>query len=205
MIRINLLPVREERQKADLRQFAVLLLLTLAGAVAVAVLLNVQLRSQVRHAQARVTKIENQIERYQPQIEQVKEYKETKKRIEKKLEVIKNLEAKRSGPVRMLDELATHTPEKLWLTRLEASQGNVSIHGMSLANELIASFLESLDDSPYFSNVELLETNATTEQGIKLNEFELKASLVTPENEPDAEAKRTAALAAPAPAGRTAP
>lgn len=199
MIRINLLPVREERRKADLRQFAALLLLTLFASVAVAVLLQMQMGTQLRHAQARVAGIERQIERYQPQIEQVKKYKETKQRIEQKLEVIEDLERKRTGPVRMLDALATHVPEKLWITELVAEDRQLSLHGMSIANELVASFLESLDDSPYFEDVELLETNATKKQGIKLNEFQLSASLVTPEEDPGEgeDVQKTAAASMP--------
>lgn len=200
MIRINLLPVREERRKADLRQFAALLLITLVGAVVVAVLLHIRMSTQLKHAETRVAGIKQQIDRYQPQLEQVKKYKETKKQIEQKLEVIENLERKRTGPVRMLDELATHIPEKLWITRLEAKNREVSLHGMSLANELVASFLESLNSSPYFSNVELQETNATQKGGIKLNEFKLDAALVTPEEDSEEDVQQTAAAT---PIGRT--
>lgn len=203
MIRINLLPVREERRKADLRQFAALLLLTVFASVAVAGLLHMQMTTQAKRAQARVAAIQQQIDRYTPQLEQVKKYKKTKKRIEKKLAVIAELEQKRSGPVRMLDELATHTPEKLWITRLEAQGRRISLSGMSLANELVASFLESLSNSAYFSNVELLQTNATKKRGIKVNEFELKASLVTPEKDGRGDVQQTAATATPAgPYGR---
>lgn len=193
MIRINLLPVREERRKADLRQFAALVVATLLVTVAVAVFFNMQMKSRVQHARARVSGIERQIARYQPQLEQVKQYRETKEKIEQKLEVIEELERKRSGPVRLLDELATHTPEKLWLTRLEAEGQRLRLRGMSLANELVASFLESLGDSPYFEQVELLQTNATMKQGIKLNEFELRASLIPPKKAGEGEVQQTAA------------
>lgn len=202
MIRINLLPVREERRKADVRQFAALLLATLLLTVAVAFLFDMQMKSQVRHARARVAGIERQIDRYQPQLEQVREYRATKEKIEQKLEVIEGLERKRSGPVRLLDELATHTPEKLWLTRLDANGQKLRLRGMSLANELVASFLESLSNSPYFTNVELLETNATKKQGLKLNKFELRASLVSPKGTDSEDVQRTAAATTERPAGR---
>ena len=44
------------------------------------------------------------------------------------LEVIERLDRNRSGPVHVLDELATHSPERLWITRISAS---VRAHGVS--------------------------------------------------------------------------
>lgn len=198
MIRINLLPVREERRKADLRQFAAMLAGTLVASVAVAALFHMQMRDRVQHTEARASGIQRQIDRFKPQLQQVKKYRKTKKQIEQKLEVIEELERRRSGPVRVLDELATHTPEKLWLTRLEAHDRALTLHGMSLANELVASFMEALSESPYFSNVELLETNATQKQGLKLNQFEISASLVSPKKDEGEDVKQTAAVAIPA-------
>jgi hypothetical protein len=51
---------------------------------------------------------------------------------------------------------------------------------MSLDNELVALFMTALNESAYFSDVELRETRAMEMSGFKLNEFELSASLVTP-------------------------
>ena len=60
------------------------------------------------------------------------------RRSSQKLEVIDRLERSRSGPVHMLDELALHAPDRLWLTGLDAKNGQVEVKGMSLDNELVA-------------------------------------------------------------------
>jgi type IV pilus assembly protein PilN len=180
MIRINLLPVREERRKADLRQFGLILGAALVGSIALVGLYHMKLTGDVDQARAAVASTQQQIDRFKPQLKQVEEYRKTKAEIEKKLDVIERLDASRSGPVHVFDELATHAPPRLWLTKLEAHGGKVNVEGMSLDNELVALFLTALNESPYFDEVELRETAAREIGGYKLNEFELSATLVSP-------------------------
>lgn len=180
MIRINLLPVREERRKADLRQFGLILAATLVGSIALVGLYHVKLSGDVKEAKAQVVATQQQIDKFKPQLKQVEEYRKTKAEIEKKLEIIERLDASRSGPVHVFDELATHAPPRLWLTKLRTEGRKLTIEGMSLDNELVALFLTALNESEYFSNVELRETQAKEKSGFKLNEFELSASLETP-------------------------
>jgi type IV pilus assembly protein PilN len=182
MIRINLLPIREERRKADLRQFGLVLAAVFVGAIAITSLYHIKLSRDVSGAKASVAATQQAIDRFKPQLQQVEAYRKTKAEIEKKLEVIERLEKSRSGPVHVFDELATYAPPRLWLTKLDAHQGTITIAGMSLDNELVALFLTALNESAYFTNVELLETKAKDLSGFKLNEFELKATLTTPDD-----------------------
>jgi type IV pilus assembly protein PilN len=198
MIRINLLPVREERRKADLRQFAVLLAAVLVGSVAAAAFFHWKITSDIETVKAQVVATKAEIDRFGPQLKQVEKYRETKAQIEKKLEVIERLEASRAGPVHLLDELATHSPDRLWITRVTAQGNRISIQGMSLDNELVASFLTALNSSPWFTDVELRQTEAKEREGFKLNAFELSAAVTSPELEKMNEAKDAN------PAGRTA-
>jgi type IV pilus assembly protein PilN len=180
MIRINLLPIREERRKADLRQFGLILGAAFIGAIVIVSLYQIKLSGDVKEAKAGVAATQQHIDRFKPQLKQVEAYRETKAEIEKKLEIIGRLEASRLGPVHVFDELATHAPARLWLTKLAAHGGKITIEGMSLDNELVALFLTALNESAYFSDVELLETKAKEVGGFKLNEFELSAMLASP-------------------------
>lgn len=205
MIRINLLPVREERRKQDLRQLAVTLAATLVGSIALAGVFHLSLRGDLADARTSLTATQKQIDRFGPQLQKVEEYKKTKAQIEKKLEVIENLERARSGPVHVLDQIAVHAPEKLWVTRIRAEGRTVHVEGLSLDNELVASFMTALNGSPYFKGVELEGTEAKTVNGFKLNAFKLSASVTSPEaerqeNSQPQQAARTAA--APGGTGR---
>ena len=179
MIEINLLPVREERRKADLQQQAILLLATAIGSLVLAGGYHAFVRSSVSSAQDGARQLQRQIDAFGPQLAQVEQFRTAKAEIEQKLAVIERLDRSRSGPVHVLDELATHTPERMWLTKVETGTAGVGIEGVSLDNELVALFLTALGESPYFDDVELETTELLERDGLKLNEFRLRARLVT--------------------------
>lgn len=198
MIRINLLPVREARRKNEARQQLLMLGASLIGAIVLCGAAHNLMRIRISGSQARLKSLEAQLAQYKPQQEQVDAFKAKKAEIEQKLQVIDRLERSRSGPVHILDELATRIPERVWLTNLNANNGQVELTGMSLDNELIALFLTALNDSPYFANVELESSELKTVKELKLNTFKIRAQLESP----DAPAGETAqAEPAKAPAG----
>jgi len=141
MIRINLLPVREARRKADLRQQMMMIGASAVAALVLAAGAQQFVRSQISATNRRVEQLDKQLAQFKPQQEQVDAYKAKKADIEQKLAVIARLEQSRSGPVRILDELASRTPERVWLTNMVASGGKIELKGMSLDNELVAQFL----------------------------------------------------------------
>lgn len=213
MIRINLLPVREARRKADLQQQLVLMGAAAVGSLVLAFGVHQFVRSGVDRANERVAALNTQLAQFKPQQEQVEGFKNKKSEIEQKLEVIQRLERSRSGPVHILDELASRTPERVWLTSLTATGGKIELEGMSLDNELVALFLTALNDSAYFANVELKTTELKTVDSLKLNTFRIVAQLESPDapasaNTPAPEtrgkkgAKPTAARAAKPAAGK---
>lgn len=181
MIRINLLPVREARKKADLQQFGLMLGVTFGAAVALAVLFHLSVMHKISTAHARVEQMKQQIDAFKPQLAQVEQFRAKKTDIERKLGVIHDLDRSRSGPVHVLDELSSHIPERMWLTSMEAIPSGVTLQGMSLDTEVVATFMKGLEDSPYFQDVELKSTELAENSGLKLNKFEIHALLKNPE------------------------
>jgi type IV pilus assembly protein PilN len=198
MIHINLLPVREERRKAGARQLALVLLAALVGSVLLSGLVHWKVRHDISSTREMAIATQKEIDAFEPQLKQVEEFKKTKAEIEQKLDVIQGLNEARSGPVHMLDELATHTPDRIWISKISVHGGRMLMEGMSLDNELVALFLTALEESPYFKTVELVETQAKEKDGFRLNAFEVSAVLTAPGAEKrEAEA---APAAAPEPA-----
>jgi len=200
MIRINLLPVREERRKASARQLALVLVSAVVGSVLLAGVVHWKVRHDISSSIEMAQQTQQEIDRFGPQLKQVEEFKKTKAEIEQKLDVIQGLNEARSGPVHMLDELATHTPERIWISKISVHNGRLEMEGMSLDNELVALFLTALEESPYFKDVELVETQAKEKNGFRLNAFEVSGVMTAPgaENRP----APTDAPGATPPAGR---
>ena len=178
MLEINLLPVREERRKAGQRQILVVLGACLIVSLAVVTAHYFKVRGDLKSAQASLAHTQTQIDKLKPELEQVEEYKSVKANIERKLDTIDNLDRSRTGPVKVFDEIATHIPDRLWLTKFQHSSNGVVIEGLSLDNELVALFMTALGDSPYFQSVELEETRAAEVDGFRLNEFRVRAAAV---------------------------
>jgi type IV pilus assembly protein PilN len=199
MITINLLPVREERRKASARQFLLVMGAAVAASVTLSALHYGWYRTEVSNAKAAAARIQKDIDGYAPQLAQVEKFRSAKADIEKKLSVIDELSTARSGPVHLFDEVATHLPERMWLTQMEVSGQKLTIEGVSLDNELVALFLTAMNASPYFEGVELLETQAKEVDGYKLNAFEMSATLSSGKA---ADAGDANAPAAPAKAAR---
>ena len=188
MIRINLLPVREARRKADVQ--SQLLLVAASAAVSLVLAFGVHqfVRAELSATKERTAALNQQLTQFKPQQDQVEAFKAKKADIQQKLSVIERLERSRSGPVHILDELASRTPERVWLTQLAANNGQIELKGMSLDNELVALLLTSLNDSQYFTNVELKETELQLVDSLKLNTFRIVARLESPDapgGEPD--------------------
>jgi type IV pilus assembly protein PilN len=204
VIRINLLPVREARRKAGVRQQLMMLAAALVGAVVLSAAVHSWLLGSISATKGRVAALDKQLEQYKPQQAQVEEFKAKKAEIEQKLAVIANLERSRSGPVHIMDELSNHIPDRVWLTNLAADRGRIALGGMSLDNELVALFLTALSDSPYFANVELESTELKLVESLKLNTFRIRAALESPDAPAGAEPTPAAAPASArqAPRGR---
>jgi type IV pilus assembly protein PilN len=200
MLEINLLPVREARRKADIRQQLMQLLLVLlltAGAIG---FWHSRVAEQISQSEVRISQMQNDIQQFKPQLEQVAAFKLKKARLEKKIDVIDGLDRARSGPVHVLAELAARTPDRLWLTGLDSKAGEIRMEGRSLDNELVALFLRGLGDSKYFAKVDLDSTQIVDgRDGLKVMKFAIRAQIVNPDAAAAPAAPVGPATAPPAP------
>jgi type IV pilus assembly protein PilN len=178
MIRINLLPVREAKRKADFRQHVLQLVLVLIVVGAGIGFTHAHLVVQISNSQNRIRQMEADIEKFKPQLDQVARFRAKKAELQKKIDIIEGLDRARKGPVRIMDELATHTPERLWLESVSTKGAAIELAGQSLDNELVAVFLGSLNESPFFTNVDLNSTEVGDgPDGLKVVKFKIQASL----------------------------
>ena len=182
MLELNLLPVREARRKADIRQQVMQLMfatLVVGGGVGI---VHSRVSDDIAMAQTRVRQMENDIKQFEPQLNQVAAFKKKKSQLEKKIDVIEGLDRARSGPVRMLSELSLRSPRRLWIESLSTRGKTITLKGKSLDNELVALFLGELVDSKYFDDVDLDSTSLGDGKsgGIKLVTFNIHAKMFDP-------------------------
>ena len=175
MIEVNLLPHREARRLAELRRLG----LFLAGSIGIVLLglgfVHSNVARQSELATASVRQLEADLARFKPQQEKVAEFKLKKRALQEKLAAIRTLERARQGPLRLLGEIGEKTPDRLWLTQLNATGSEVVLDGASLDTSVVADFLRNLNDSSYFTEVDLNRTAREREfRGVKLVNFTIK-------------------------------
>jgi type IV pilus assembly protein PilN len=182
IIEINLLPHREAKRVAELRQtvaFLVLGLVLLAGGV---YFVHSDIQRQRDAVRTSVHQMEADLERYKPQQEKVEQFKEQRAKLAGKLDVIKGLDLQRTGPVRVMDELGGRTPERLWLTKLRFEGRKLVLDGASIDTGVVADFLRNLNESTFFKSVDLDKTKRGREmEGVKLVNFTITVELAPAE------------------------
>lgn len=181
MIRINLLPVRVSKKKAAGKQQLVLFVaLVVLGYVGNFVWAQAR-ASELKTRQQKVTRTREEIAQLDRIIGEVKNIKEQQAALREKLDILAQLKAGRSGPVRVMDALATLTPKRLWISKLDEKGGNATLTGVAATFDDVSAFMTALKGDPHFGNVELAKTAATqTTTGRKLDlvDFTLNMQII---------------------------
>jgi type IV pilus assembly protein PilN len=144
------------------------------------VILIAEIWSRGQGAEVRVEVAQNRLElteldkRYQESLRTEARLRE----LSAKRDTIDVLERQRRGPVYVLEDLGAATPDALWLTEMRETGGSVVLKGQGLDNQTIALFMRQLEDSPYFSRVDLVETKHIEKGQAELKEFTIRAQVV---------------------------
>jgi len=178
MVRINLLPVRVSKKKEAGRQQLVLFAVVLAVGLAGNWIWASSRAGDLKAREAKLARTREDIAQLERIIGEVKNIKDAQQELQKKLDVLDKLKQGRTGPVRMLDELATVTPRQLWLSRMDEKGGAVSFAGSAVSIDDVSEFMTKLKQSKYFTKVELKKTSSvkTTGRGERLVDFEITAT-----------------------------
>ena len=177
MIRINLLPVEEATRAAGRRQEMAVAVLAVGVVLAGFVAGHVWQSLRMVSAQRQLRQITQELADIQGSYAEVVRMDQQKQELRDKLRVIAQLEAKKVGPVRILADLSSSTPDKLWLTEFADTAGTLKLTGLGIDEQTIADFLRRLSTVPFFQSVDLDETSQVTQQGTKLKKFVIRARL----------------------------
>jgi type IV pilus assembly protein PilN len=180
MIRVNLLPHREEARKRRQQQFGVLAGISLAIALLVAGAVWLFLDQQVTQQQANVAYMKGEIAKLDKQIEEIRKIREETASLLAKKQVVEGLQSNRSEPVQLLDQLLRQLPEGVYLKAIKQVGPKVNISGYAQSNARVSTLMRNLGASPYLENPELVEIKAVPapdKSGNRVNEFNMNISI----------------------------
>jgi type IV pilus assembly protein PilN len=192
MIRVNLLPHREEKRKRRQQQFGVLAGLAAAVGLVVAGGVWFVLSQQEEQQKANVKYMQGEIDKLDKQIEEIRKIREETASLLSKKRVVEGLQANRSEPVQLLDQLLRQLPEGVYLRSIQQTGAKVNITGYAQSNARVSTLMRNLGASPYLENPELVEIKAVPapdKAGSRINEFNMNISIKRAQTEETASAK----------------
>ncbi|HEX9392816.1 MAG TPA: PilN domain-containing protein [Usitatibacteraceae bacterium] len=180
MIRINLLPHREEKRKARQKQFATLAAFAGMVALTIAGLLWFFFDSQVENQKGRNNYLNTEIAKLDKEIEEIRKIREETASLLAKKQVVEGLQSNRSDPVYLLDQLLRQLPEGLYLKSIKQTGVKVNVTGYAQSNARVAAFMRNIEASPYLENPNLIEIKAVMVNSQRANEFSMDFALKRP-------------------------
>ncbi len=177
MIRINLLPHREEKRKAKRQQFYVLLGLVSVLAGLIVFLGYTAIGGYISAQEEKNAFLKKEIAVLDKEIDQIKRLREQIQALLARKQVIESLQRDRADTVRLLSELTKQMPEGVYLRTIKQEGEKITLTGFTQSNARVSTLMRNIDSSPWLGSPVLIEIKATTVDKRRLNEFILIASL----------------------------
>ena len=177
MIRINLLPPREEKRKARRQQFYGLLGMISVLALLIVFLVYTIISGYISAQESKNDLLKKEIAVLDQQIEQIKRLKEQTQALLSRKQVIESLQRDRAEAVRLLSEMVKQMPEGVYLRSIKQDGTKVSLVGYAQSNARVSTLMRNIEASPWLEKPLLVEIKAVTVDKRRLNEFSLNASL----------------------------
>lgn len=181
MIRINLLPHREQKRAARQRELAFMAGATSVLGLLIVFMVHTILGTQIENQEARNNFLETEIKKLDDQIAEIKVLKEQTQAMLARKQVVETLQSNRSAVVYLLDQLVRQLPDGVYLKAIKQSGDSISLQGYAQSNARVATLMRSLEASPWLQSPNLIEVKAATINNLRASEFSLNVKLVPPE------------------------
>jgi type IV pilus assembly protein PilN len=195
MIRINLLPHREEKRKARRHQFyAYAVAAVVLGGVVVGIV-NGVISSYVSAQNDKNAFLKTEIAVLDKSIDEIKRLREQTESLLQRKRVIESLQGNRSEAVGLFNELAKNVPDGVYIKKLTQQGAKINIVGFAQSNARVSSLMRNLESSPLLERPTLIEIKGATVDKRRTNQFSLDLYITRAADEsaakPDAKGRKT--------------
>ncbi len=177
MIRINLLPHREEKRRARRHQFYALLGMVSVFAGLVLFLGYTVIAGYISSQEAKNNFLKKEIVALDKQIDQIKRLKEQTQALLARKQIIESLQRDRAEAVRLLSELVKQMPEGIYVRSVKQEGVKVHLSGYAQSNARVSALMRNIEASLWLENPQLVEIKAVMVDKRRLNEFNMTVSL----------------------------
>ncbi|MFZ5506889.1 MAG: PilN domain-containing protein [Pseudomonadota bacterium] len=190
MIRINLLPHREEKRKARRQQFYALTGLTLVLGGLIVALGNGIISGYVSAQDEKNAFLKTEIAALDKSIDEIKRLREQTDALLQRKRVIESLQGNRSEAVGLFNELAKNVPEGVYIKKVSQQANKINLVGYAQSNARVSSLMRNLESSPLLERPTLIEIKGATVDKRRMNEFSLDLFITRAADEADSKAAK---------------
>lgn len=205
MVRINLLPHREQKRQARQRTFVSVAIGLAVLGVAVVGLVHIIIAARIDNQNNRNALLTTEIAKLDEQIKEIDKLREQTQALLARKQIVETLQANRTEAVHLLDQLVRQLPDGLYLRSVKQAGAKVTLVGYAQSNARVSTLMRNIENSPWLTAPELVEIKSVPLEKQKVNEFTLNLRLKQPAATTPpggAPAARVPGAASPAPAAK---
>lgn len=184
MIRINLLPHREQKRKARLTRFFVLAGVFVVAGAAIVGAGYLALSAEISIQAERNDFLTQENAKLDKQIAEIETLKKERQLLLDRKKVVERLQSNRSEAVKIFDQIARQTPEGVFFTDIEQKNDVVTLSGFAQSAARVSTLMRSLVDSTIFEQPNLAWIKADNVGTQRVSKFNLSVKVIR-EQEPD--------------------
>ncbi len=152
MMRLNLLPWREQRRKELDQRLMRRAGIAWIGVLVVLLYAHLQLASIISHQRAQNSYLQQQIALMNTKIQKIAAIKKARAALLARMRVIQTLQMDRMQIVHIFNNLASAVPAGIYLTSFGQAKATFTISGVAQSNERVSQFMRNLARSRSFTN-----------------------------------------------------
>ncbi len=184
MIKINLLPQEEAPAQRTIRLpkvgSVVPLVVVLAVLAGIGLAYTYQAR-KITGLKETIAREEAESRRLAPEIAKIQSLNRERDEVNRRLDVITQLDRDRYFRVHLMDEINRSLPEHMWLTKIEETSANkFAVEGVTFSNFLVSDVLQNLSRSPYVAGVDLVVAEKGLIEKVPVVKFKATATAARP-------------------------
>ena len=185
MIKINLLPHREEKRKQLKKDFYSLLLLAAIVGALITIFVGAINASELATQTDRVNFIKKENGKLDEKIKEIVDLRQEIDALKARQQAVEDLQGDRNQPVYLLDELVKHTPEGMYLRQLKQDGQKITLSGYAQSQERVADYIRSLGSkSEWMYKPELVDIHSSGlgqgRDAKKVYEFSINVAIKRP-------------------------
>jgi type IV pilus assembly protein PilN len=162
VIRINLLPWREELRELQKKEFFTVMGAAVGFAFLILVLIHLLMASDISSQEQRNQLLKKEISTLDSKIGEIKLLKEERDQLIARMDIVQALEGNRPLSVKLFDEMVSVIPEGSYLWFIARKGDDISLRGKAESNSEVSTLMRNIEKTGWLLSPKLTQIKTDT-------------------------------------------